>query len=131
METEVRFTVHVHMRVLLTQSGELLADSPCIRLCRTCTYVAPAEGETSVANTVGKDLKQGNGVRNVLEEDVDSETGTEIDSLSPDFLVRLALLRNDYGDNLVLDSAEIRLELISGQRVESVQDVGCGYLEFK
>ena len=41
LEAEVNLSKDVQTRVRLTQSGECLADGPCLRLCSTCTYVAP------------------------------------------------------------------------------------------
>ena len=116
LEAEVDISENVQTRVRLTQSGECLADGPCVRLCSTCAYVAPPEGETAVPNTVGKDLEDGNRIRERLEETVEVEGGGELDPLHSDLLVRGRTLRNNSGGDLRLDRAEIIEELISGRR---------------
>ena len=88
-------------------------------VCTPLQYVRvrrPPEGETAVPNTVGKDLEDGNRIRERLEETVEVEGGGELDPLRPDLLVRGRALRNDAGGDLRLDRAEIIEELISGRR---------------
>ncbi len=128
LDPKVDLAHRVHPGVVGPHAGEDLRHRPEVLLHRPFSNSLAARGQEARSDALGENLKDGDGVADAAEVGVDAEPVAVGRPLVPRSLVGFGATAVNVSGHLFPAKAESVQRLASGGRVNSVQDLACGYL---